>query len=523
MAFQFTKEDFERYVTKSEHGGEHIWDDLLTHLYAMFGVEFSPNPWERRGDWLSHLWLYPKHTRRPSWQYQTMYNLSRRIEGNLLKFGLEIECPSLKFVRDNDLDPDRDGLRFFDRLERDAEFAPMIKRLIRSPEWEVGLGVSDGDWYELKSLDELLEIRAERLEDKGWSVSFLQTLTAAEAIAAGEQIARRIMATYRELQPLWLAVVPSADREYIQSQRRKGTHVWWVNQGGSHEVATRKEFLWAPLEDRRGADHIHWRMLDKVQQEDIIIHYHDQAIQGVSRARGPATRRPNPYPKDENWEQEGRRVEVEYFAFKFPIPFKDARDALLQLEIENYPFTKTGGVKQGYLWRFSHEGLEILQDVYDGNWPAWIRILLPSTHFSLREPKERFMTSFDLSNTLQTVLAERGLHFTPWQVATFYTALQAKGFVILSGISGTGKTKLAQAFSAALPQPTQPEIEPPDDVIVITVQPYMLNHNRITIPKRFLHLFDPPPPNEHSEIKVEFDNMHQACRLTHGDYGISVM
>ncbi|MBA2450357.1 MAG: hypothetical protein H0V51_20270 [Chloroflexi bacterium] len=36
-----------------------------------------------------------------------------------------------------------------------------------------------------------------------------------------------------------------------------------------------------------------------------------------------------------------------------------------------------------------------------------------------------------------------GLYFTPYQVAAFVTALQAKGFVILSGLSGTGKTQLA--------------------------------------------------------------------------------
>ena len=52
-------------------------------------------------------------------------------------------------------------------------------------------------------------------------------------------------------------------------------------------------------------------------------------------------------------------------------------------------------------------------------------------------------------------LAQDGLYFTPWQLATFYTTLQTKGFVILSGISGTGKTRLAQAFAGILPQPAE--------------------------------------------------------------------
>ena len=47
----------------------------------------------------------------------------------------------------------------------------------------------------------------------------------------------------------------------------------------------------------------------------------------------------------------------------------------------------------------------------------------------------------------------QNLLFNFWQLATFYTALQTKGFVILSGISGTGKTRLAQAFADMLPQP----------------------------------------------------------------------
>jgi 5-methylcytosine-specific restriction protein B len=51
---------------------------------------------------------------------------------------------------------------------------------------------------------------------------------------------------------------------------------------------------------------------------------------------------------------------------------------------------------------------------------------------------------------LSRYFAAHGLHFTPYQLATFYTALKTKGFVILTGISGTGKTKLAQYFAELL-------------------------------------------------------------------------
>lgn len=51
---------------------------------------------------------------------------------------------------------------------------------------------------------------------------------------------------------------------------------------------------------------------------------------------------------------------------------------------------------------------------------------------------------------IQGYLSANGYQFTATQIASFYTSLQTKGFVILSGISGTGKTKLAQYFAAML-------------------------------------------------------------------------
>lgn len=46
-------------------------------------------------------------------------------------------------------------------------------------------------------------------------------------------------------------------------------------------------------------------------------------------------------------------------------------------------------------------------------------------------------------------VAARGFVFDPWQIAAFITAVQTKPFVILAGISGTGKTKLAKLVAEA--------------------------------------------------------------------------
>ncbi|RLF82364.1 hypothetical protein DRN38_00215 [Thermococci archaeon] len=54
------------------------------------------------------------------------------------------------------------------------------------------------------------------------------------------------------------------------------------------------------------------------------------------------------------------------------------------------------------------------------------------------------------STNLMTYLASEGYYFPEHLVAQFYTALKTKGFVILSGLSGTGKTKMAIEFAKLL-------------------------------------------------------------------------
>jgi len=53
-------------------------------------------------------------------------------------------------------------------------------------------------------------------------------------------------------------------------------------------------------------------------------------------------------------------------------------------------------------------------------------------------------------NTLKGYFESKGFHFTDEQIFAFYNALKTKGFLILAGLSGTGKTKIAQLFADLL-------------------------------------------------------------------------
>jgi len=54
------------------------------------------------------------------------------------------------------------------------------------------------------------------------------------------------------------------------------------------------------------------------------------------------------------------------------------------------------------------------------------------------------------SNLLTHYFSSKGFYFDENLVKAFYSALKIKGFVILSGLSGTGKTKLVQLFAELL-------------------------------------------------------------------------
>ncbi len=79
-----------------------------------------------------------------------------------------------------------------------------------------------------------------------------------------------------------------------------------------------------------------------------------------------------------------------------------------------------------------------------------------------------------------------GLHYPSELVANFVLALQTKRFAILTGISGTGKTRIAQALAARYARPSRRvrpvEVDDPR-AVVLTVKPYMRKYTRFIVPK----------------------------------------
>ena len=115
-------------------------------------------------------------------------------------------------------------------------------------------------------------------------------------------------------------------------------------------------------------------------------------------------------------------------------------------------------------WR----ALDAAASEFDGSWfsnPAWRAAHSPGVLKLLEEefgeplpapdyaPAAPAAAAVDIKIALQNAVAGAGLRLDDDYLATFFGALQLKGFAVLSGPSGTGKTRLATAFAALLPQP----------------------------------------------------------------------
>lgn len=126
--------------------------------------------------------------------------------------------------------------------------------------------------------------------------------------------------------------------------------------------------------------------------------------------------------------------------------------------------------------------------------------------------------SSQLGELLRRSYASANLAFTDDQIACFFTGLQVKGFVLLTGISGTGKSKLAQHFIDALGH-AKPSGQAQDaNRIRIRAMPYMMKHGHLIVPKRIAELVAIPDAGEAVDIELHFPGGKETVRFSHRKY-----
>ena len=126
--------------------------------------------------------------------------------------------------------------------------------------------------------------------------------------------------------------------------------------------------------------------------------------------------------------------------------------------------------------------------------------------------------------TLIESIEKSKLHFSTETVANYLLALQTKRFAILTGISGTGKTRIAMAVARSFPATIRDrrwvesdDAAAPEDAVRMTARPFHFKHRQIILPVSFVARVDafltPEPGSNSGMIAVTYPDGRTKLRF----------
>ncbi len=204
--------------------------------------------------------------------------------------------------------------------------------------------------------------------------------------------------------------------------------------------------LWSPQKDKRGADI--YSNLRKVKEGDIILHITDRAgFTAVSKAKS------NFYEENiiagTEWDGPGYLIPLKEFT---SIPLIDRK---LILNSKNKVLLDR---LRGEFNVFYNSELNLNQGGYFTECPLELANLINNLYFLENKKNLPFLENISSSNNtiagmnfkIQSLISSlllSGIKVSKNLTERYIISLLTKPFVILTGLSGSGKTKLAQAFS----------------------------------------------------------------------------
>ncbi|WP_273851850.1 McrB family protein [Guptibacillus spartinae] len=218
---------------------------------------------------------------------------------------------------------------------------------------------------------------------------------------------------------------------------------WWVNQGQTHRSEKQGGFLWAPKQNKQGRPLKHHVDLLEAKVEDPIFTYSSGEVKTVAIVREPTISQAQPDTISNGmWEKEGYYTSVDYYDLSPPIEKAEVPEKW-RIEEEG-PFDRNGNVKQGYFFNVTDDFATNLFHRFKERFPEEVH--------SYFEGKGEIveMTDSELVSHIDSYIASKGFYYEKEEVENLFLSLKTKPFVILSGISGTGKTKIVQWFAESV-------------------------------------------------------------------------
>jgi 5-methylcytosine-specific restriction protein B len=203
--------------------------------------------------------------------------------------------------------------------------------------------------------------------------------------------------------------------------------------------------LWSPQRGQKGADI--YKNMTLVNRGDYILHLVDNSsISGISIVKNKAIETNG--IKGTDWSGPAYLIPLEnYTPFKTPLNRSDILKPSNKNILEN--ISKTSEV-------FFNKKLDLRQGAYLTPCPVELLELINSEYFKINSENipiiklshkqtTNKMLNFNYKSFHQKT-KEAGLLFSEKIISRFIASLTAKPFLILSGLSGSGKTKIAQSF-----------------------------------------------------------------------------
>jgi hypothetical protein len=281
--------------------------------------------------------------------------------------------------------------------------------------------------YYPSELDHNLWVKIHGFEaiDRAWLTEHLELVSArGKPLSAG--------ALSNQTNPL---IVHVSGAPAVAGQPR----VWWVCQGQTYSSGRDHTVMWAPKQARDGAERPYWRALTDARVGDSVLHYANGSVRGTSVIADEAVDALAPESSPDGWMgQDGWLVRTAYDELETPLPLEE-----IPVEWrtgEGGAFTRQGAVQQGYFYTLSPEFASKLAARFP-------QLKLPVKYAAVDGASDYVEPDFP---SIFTQITDAGLRLDEQTVRRYHLSLRTRGFVVLSGLSGSGKTWLAQLYARAV-------------------------------------------------------------------------
>ena len=136
--------------------------------------------------------------------------------------------------------------------------------------------------------------------------------------------------------------------------------VYYVFQGETYNEERTGGYVWSPQLNKNGGKNAGYTMMTNIRKGDFILHNSNGKIMSISVTKDDYYEANQPREllvadTSVKWDDEGYRVDTEYFDFDVPVLATNHKQWLADHYIEGSAFTRTGTGKQQYMCHLADE------------------------------------------------------------------------------------------------------------------------------------------------------------------------